>query len=174
MAWGCVIILCMNYPIKSLLFLVGDDEFADSPARINRAMFANPDIKWMPLLKLPSSKYVVEYDPDVHMLHNGHRMIVAVRITRQDKTQFIQPFYRSSGRATPDLSPRGTWWPSSGLYTAAYCKWKGHDEDWAGFIGKHQFVSSKWRSHGKIVDNLHIAMKEIAARLSEVIAPIAK
>ena len=168
----------MNYPIKSLLFLVGDDEFADSPAGVNRALFADPSAKWERLDIPETGAVIAEINPNVQYARMGTRMLAAVRFTRPDKTAFIQPFYRSSGRATPELSKAGDWWPCSGLYTAAYCKWANHPADTEGYIGKHQRLYGPdgaahpkdiWVAHHKERERVHPAYQVVCNYLQAAI-----
>ncbi len=142
----------MIYPIKSLLFLVGETEFADSPAAINRHLFCNLDPKWVNLDVVIPGMAQVQLNTKATHARGGSRLMVAVRFIREDSSEFIQPFYRSSGLATPDVPQAGEWWPCSGVYTEAYCRWRNMSIRYEGHIGKHQRVTVRHKVHGGPID----------------------
>jgi hypothetical protein len=161
-----------NQPRSPTLF-VGDLEFADSPAKVNYNLFLW-DGEWQ---TLPGSEghhpslIRVEVATEPQAASGGTRMLVPLRVWTTDGRLIYQPYYRSSGMATPESSPRGTWWPTSGLYTEAYIATRSRSSDpvKAGYIGKHFRYRGQWYPHYKSIDNLLRPHRDIAAWLDAAI-----
>jgi len=145
--------------------LVGEREFADSPARINAWLYGD-NHTWVHLV---TGKHLrVEVSAGYIWVMSG-RVFRALRITRSsDGAVLRHPVYCSAGLATPGASPKGTWWPCSGVYTPEYCALRGHDPKWEGHIGKKiQSWEGDWHHHGKVVGNLPGAWQVIVQALKE-------
>ena len=137
-----------TFNIKDLLFLTGDVEYADSPAYVNRALFASDGWTAQGVVRWQDVAVEVFTRPS---LFYHFRTLYPVFL-RGPNRAWHQPFYRSAGMATPDSSPEGTVWPISGLYTDAYCAKRGHARsDTEGYIGKHfcRPDTGQWVHHGK-------------------------
>lgn len=93
--------------------------------------------------------------------------VVDIRIPKL-RIEYRQPFYRSSGTATPDICPKGTWVPFDFLWLDeaidAYYPEKKLPYGW---IGKHVWnpFLRKWRYHGKCVTNFG----QVATQLSKLL-----
>lgn len=153
----------------SPLMFVGEQEFADDPAFVNKRLFYW-DGQWT---TIPQS---VGHHPNLvkaeaaskpQFARMGSRIILPVRIFLSDGRIICQPFYRSSGLATPDISPKGTWWPTCGLYTKAVCREKGIPDSYQGYIGKYFYAKGKWRRHLKNKDLIPKCWLETAKWLEE-------
>ena len=95
-------------------------------------------------------------------LYYGGRLFRVVKIIpRDEKPPFCVPFYCSTGSATPERSPRGTFWPTDGVYPAMV-SWTGSE-----WIGKFfwSFECHDWMAHDKIKENLPGRLQEICSWL---------
>ena len=88
---------------------------------------------------------------------------------------YRQPFYRSSGTATPTLSPKGTWWPFDCLWTdshVANLQEQGQFLDIRpGWLGKYNWSTqhNDWVPHNKRHDRLSIVAQRITEWLTATI-----
>lgn len=141
----------------------GDREFADSPALVNTELYFGAH-EWGVFLdtNTPAGKPIkVSASQNPQFASGGSRVIAAVLFEGED-FRLLMPWYRSSGMATPERSPKGLWWPTSGLYTQAYCRLRGHSDSIVGYIGKHyQGMDGAWYPHNKERENLPLFLRQV-------------
>lgn len=173
-------IIIMN-TMKSPLFLVGpkrandEEPYLDDPDYVNRNLF-HWEGKW---LTLPGSEghhpklLRIEVADTPQWAAFGTRMLLPLRVLSLPDEDTLrvsyQPFYQSSGVATPFDSPKGTWWPCSGLFTRAYCDSVGLAPKYVGHIGKHYRQNSVWINHEKNVKRVPPQLLQVAEWLQAAI-----
>lgn len=142
---------------RSPLFFEGPGAELDAPEVVNRALYGATE--WRTVLITAKLHFSIS----TVVCHSGgvvgRRQLRMVLIDLGDGRSLRMPWYQSQGMATPDASPKGTWWPTCGLYTAAYCdarrKAGAHVSDHTGHIGKYyQALEGVWVHHNKEVDLL--------------------
>ncbi len=138
-------------------------EFASDPVVVNRQLYRGPHDEW--LVVHETDQVLVEAaNPPIDA---WGRWMITVRFTFKNGDVLLHPFYRSTGRATPGQSPKGTWWPCCGLYTEEYCRLRGHSREAVGYIGKHyQDCRGNWKSHHKDLKRLPSALRLVREKLA--------
>jgi len=108
-------------------------------------------------------KLKANVSPLYRRLISGRDVRVVV-FQRDDLVEWVQPFYKSSGKATPDRSPPGTWWPFSAQYweEALDEHFPGDDLPF-GWIGKEFWDPSElvWCGHYKTPKSVPAAFLEL-------------
>jgi len=127
---------------------------------LNWVLFSGRQLAWGE--RAPVGDFIVQRSTSP--LNIDGRELCSVKIRNSNGTQFIHPFYCSTGTATPELSPKGTWWPMSGIWPAEIsplgCDW----------IGKHFWSTEdrQWVDHDKETAKLPAYLKAICDWLARV------
>lgn len=146
-----------------------EGEWADDPIKVNRMLFGYTSQEWMTLPpSLGHSAKLREVQIGAgQWVAGATRLAVPIRAILTDGRIVYQPFYRSSGVATPDKSPRGTWWPTGGLYALETCSIMGHRP---GYISKYQRIQGgAWASHNKHLSRVGRPWQDISKWLADLI-----
>ena len=82
----------------------------------NALLFSN--IEWgKDSPPLYEDNYKLAFGSDVAYCYNKRLLYSVLFFNKKTGDSYIQPFYRSSGYDHPEVSPEGTWWPTSGLWS---------------------------------------------------------
>jgi len=128
--------------------LEGDSE----EAMVNRHLFTLRE-DWSGPRRIAEGVFLRHGPP---MDYHGRAMVPG--IIDDGEVEWYQPFYQSTGECTPTLSPTGTFWPCSGVFSE-------------GWIGKHYLSTEaelRWLLHEKEVVNLSVNLQTMCRMLEEI------
>ena len=159
--------------LKSTNLLVGDEEFADSSARVNKALWLQASKGWELLWSSDGDNCDIFVDVATRLTVSpmNPRILMRVKLVNREGAVVCQPFYKSSGANNPEIE--GMWLPTSGIHTSAYAKARVLPDgktprDTEGWIAKEYFSprASKWVYHRKTMEELPKLLQRVSAALT--------
>jgi hypothetical protein len=108
-------------------------------------------------------------------LHYEDRILVPSRLTFNTPSgklmEWVQPFYKSSGKTNSAKSPKGQAWPISALHSASdELDPLRHPEGIPGWIGKYYYdvPTQVWKPHGKVLEAIPLPIRAIMGSLTKM------